>query len=298
MRYLVSTIEAILLMEDDKILQKHPRKGRFYGVTWNQKSVYVIFGERLYTLNPSFGMRARDNMHLSIKGPGPHQILYDPEVDRIFVTNTRHNNVRICDTACKQRGCLDWTGWNESHNLLGTFEPDAPRDINHINSIWCDGRHYWVCEHNRGPSCVKRFSKEWRVVAYYQVGERIHNVYVEDGLLYTCSSACNAVIQYDINKKEEIQKVSFSHVFEAFPRGMARSKDYLLIGLSNKAERKNRAKPAPAAVAVLDNNLKIQGVIDLANCSQVLEIRIIDEVDFAHNQLMCPYEKWYTAWND
>lgn len=159
---------------------------------------------------------------------------------------------------------------------------------NHVNSIWIDGGMIYVVEHKFGPSNVKYFNNKFEFLGEETgLGEKMHNVYVEDGKLFVCSSEAECIIIRDLSTGED-RVINTSQYAKGLPRGLARTPGRWYIGISQRAIRDVRHITHDGVVLVLDDDFKPIKKIHLKNIGQVLEIRAMTDLDRAHNGIPFP----------
>jgi len=218
-----------------------------------------------------------------------------------------------------------WDGWvytaNTGFNSVIRWNPEAglrliyqgepeqtmPWDEakdNHLNSIWCDGKNFYVVEHMGGPSRVRVFDLDWKMVRTHQgLGEQAHNVYVEGNAIYVNTSYRHAVAIRDLRTGDEqwvklaeqlgwrpkFYGEQFIHI--AYPRGLARSKNRWYIGLSAAVQRGDRRK-GDSCVMVFDNrwHKTKEMVFDNTGGIGTGGVRLMSETDYAHNRIPCPWD--------
>lgn len=286
MKYLLGTARGMYLVTEDTIQRVYRRW--IYGITWNEQRVFGIGNKIVYLFDPKTLRRLECKKVKQLIDP--HQAhLCSPW--HLYVTNTGLNRVEVWDTRRANFTSVDWNEWNAQNKHCECHRPERlkeiPDDINHINSIWFDGACFWVTEHNLGPSRVKQMSSDFEVLNSYRVGCQIHNIYVEDKrYLYTCDSANDRVVRFDLKQRRVVGSVECKKKNTGFPRGLAKSKDRFLVGLSYRVGRNYRNKRADTYVLTLDVDLKILEARRIPEVSQIFEIRLLDEADYAHNQII------------
>lgn len=288
MQLLIATHNALVLWEDGRELVLHSGEGTYYGITWSKQELYVVaranHPSRMRIFAPN--MWPLDDLpfeHLGQEDDGPHQALWWDGT--LYVTNTQRNRVEIWDGQA-----VDWVTWNA-----------VDRDADHVNSIWCDGERFYVVEHRKQerPKRIRITSLDLLTIDVLELDldclsdgpthSGLHNVYVEDGTLYTLGPS--QLILCDLATKH-VQEVNLEGVVcnEHYLRGLARSPGVFFIGVSNAVHRGAR-NWGSSRILVLDDDLKRVGEIELdERFGQIMEIRRIDELDLAHNGIKCPLE--------
>jgi hypothetical protein len=203
-----------------------------------------------------------------------HQIYWFDGV--LYATHTAANRLDTWDD--RGFGTIRWCG-------EGADE--------HINSIWCDGERFYVCEHRRGvePARVRVFDRGWNPVGtqeFYGLNPAhacgVHNVYVEGGVLYTLS--VDRLVLRNLASGETETRVVRDAAHLDYLRGFARSADRFVVGKSQVGVKEVRGE-GDAEILFLDENLRLEDVIVLPDAGQLHDIRLL-EGDRAHNGLDCP----------
>lgn len=291
-RLLISTYNKIILW-DGKAHTVWDERGKpefhnFFGITWNDKEIYVaegghggdslyhIFDEKLRHVGLlPFGLAGSDECISD-----PHQIYWwDGE---LYISSAKTDTIYIWDG----RPELEQVRWKEAR------EPTQ-----HLNSIWCDGERFYVCEHRKRemPKRVmvldEAFNPMYRVIIPNDVFVKtkphgIHNVYVEDGWLYTCSPKAFVAFEMETGVARTITSdlIRKAH----YVRGLARAEGNWFVGLSEAKVRSERGK-GDSAVLVLDDGLEMIDLLPLQDTGGLNDIRAIDGLDLAHNGVRCPY---------
>lgn len=284
---IIATSQGVFAFQRGTLNCIHHGFGIYFGISWDEKWVYLA-AQRSYRW-PRF--RGMDNILVldpdfnwvgSIQGlnfHALHQIFFFD--DRLFICNTGRNRIDI---------------------LTMLMEEDIPRysmtewkykQGNHVNSIWIDGGArdgdvIYVVEHRHGPSKVKYFDKKFEFLGEETgLGDKMHNVYVEDGKLFVCSSEAECIIIRDLSTGED-RVINTSQYAKGLPRGLARTPGRWYIGISERAIRNERHIAHDGVVLVLDDDFKLIKRIPLKNVGQVLEIRAMTGSDRAHNGIPFP----------
>lgn len=168
----------------------------------------------------------------------------------------------------------------------------------HLNSIWCDGENFYVVEHRKRemPKRIRIFDLDFEPMGCIEllrnafIKERphgIHNVYIEGGILYTCSP--KAFVRHDLISGHSEPIVPCKLVNEAhYVRGLARVPGKFFIGLSEAKVRSERGE-GDSAILVTDDDFNVLDILPLKDTGGLNEIRAIDGPDLAHNGMVCPY---------
>ena len=217
-------------------------------------------------------------MPLGVDVEDPHQIFWWDGV--LYIADTRKDRVLLWDGRSVRA-----VRWQRPNNL--------PL---HVNSIWCDGERLYALEHRgpRMPKWVRVLDLDFEVVEHIELARGtfpqanrilhgVHNVYVEDGILYVCSPT--ALVRYDIASKYSETVIPQDNT--RYVRGLARVSGKFFIGLSEVRERSERAK-GDSSVLVTDDDFNVLDILSLEGTGALHEIRAIDSLDLAHNRIRCP----------
>lgn len=258
--------EAHVLHEGDLSLGT----AHYDGITWDEDNIFVsatIDTKYLIRLfSKSFepvGILDDGDLHET------HQIFW---LDgKLYCTNTGLNRIEV------------WDGkeWADYAWIRSTC------DIDHINGIWSDGDRLYVSEFgNRGeakkPSAIKTFDKEFRMLSDVAIGRGIHNVYLENDCLYTFQSWIPRIVRYSL-QDNSMSFFNLNNVKDGLIRGLARTKDYWYVGVSRWETERDKRHVGDAVVLRLDNKFEEIDRIILPDFGPVCDIRVIDELDLAHN---------------
>lgn len=291
MKLLLATHQALLFW-DGAIRVLHEGRGVYYGITWSEERLYAVardsYPARVLTLDrnlnelapPPFTQMGADGYS------GPHQAFWWD--GRLYVANTQYNRIEVWDEASGEVSCI-------------RFEDPADKDVDHLNSIWRDpanGRFYAV-EHRRAldPKRIREFLPSGEITLTLtpnldslaeKRGQRggLHNVYVKSDLLYSLGPRSIVTYEFAAGHWSEKRLVDRTK----YLRGLARTADHWLVGVSNATPQRDRGWGS-STVIMLDDAFEVAGAIPIpAPYGQLLEIRVTDEVDRAHNTLLCPVE--------
>lgn len=269
---LVSTPLRLMVLEDGVPTTIHWGKqedgnGNYNGITWNEKAVYVAcsvdfrYVVRVFTRKFSEVSVIRNNLHQT------HQILWAH--DRLYVTNTGKNRVEIWDG----RG-WQWVAWNPSSC-----------DLDHINGIWSDGERLWITEFRHRPakpSVVRVCDRDLQLLETREVGPPIHNVYLEDGIMYNLvSRQFKGLLATDLTTGET-QRHEIKGEKNNLVRGLARTSERWYVGLSRwEPERGDRHK-GDAVIVELNNDFQEVSRFVVPDAGPICDVRALNG-DLAHN---------------
>jgi WD40 repeat protein len=183
-----------------------------------------------------------------------HEITWND--DCLWVTCSYDNMIAI------------WNGsrWEKWYPLGATIR--EPSDQNHFNSLFFEDNSFWIIAHNNGPSELLQFKRGSRQLrSRISLGNQAHNLWRENGSLYTCSSGESAIVGTD----------GFRLETGGFPRGVAFGHGMRCIGISELAERRFRDLTT-ARIAIFDDKWNRLSDIELPNEGLILDIKLQSEL--------------------
>lgn len=287
-RLLISTYNKVILW-DGKSNTIWSRRGHrdyhnFFGITWSEDHIYVAEGGHVgHSLYHAFDGKLNREGTLSI-GSGiadPHQIYWWR--GGLFIISAKQDRIFLHTSSTLQ----------EIHPWKKKGEPTL-----HLNSIWCDGNLFYVVEHRKRemPKRIRIFDLTLKPVGCIELRREafvkakphgIHNVYIENDVLYTCSP--KALVRHDLSSGESEPIIPCRLMNEAhYVRGFARTPGKFFIGLSEVKVRSEREE-GDSAVLVLDDEFDVLDVLVLKDTGGLNDIRAVDGPDMAHNGVECPY---------
>lgn len=286
-KLLISTYAGVVLWEDGdwRFLRRRPLDDFnfcFYGITWDDAG-------RIYVAESGipYGRRGRVGMYdARFKYLGeiaalddlvtPHQILWWGGA--LYVANSGRNRLDVYDTADHAADTVEWL--------------EATGDVDHVNSVWCNGHYFWVVEHRRKqqPKRLREFDLRWRLVDTVEIPgvEGLHNVCVMGSALVTLAHDTILKVTWDKDGEPVAVRVANFKV-NGYLRGLARTSSRWYVGMSQVRRRGERGK-GPCQFHVLDREFGLIETVQLEDTGGVTEIRVVDEPDFCHNGVMCPLE--------
>ena len=288
MRMLITTHKAFVLYEGGRHTILHEGAGIYYGITWDEHRIYVVARgnepSRLLVFdNTLYRLPDLPYLHSGPAGDGPHQAFYWGEV--LYVPNTQRNRVEC---------------WDGTDIFFLSWGP-TDGDHDHVNSIWREptAGTFWVVEHRREkrPKRIRVLNDDHSLLSTIELDPDtlslppshvgMHNVYVENGILYTLGPS--QVVGYDLDT-QEVEEIELEGVvrYKHYLRALARSPEHYYIGASNFRPRRQRELGA-SKILVTNARWEVQEEIHLDyDWGQIMEIRLIDGPDLAHNGLPCP----------
>lgn len=253
--------------------------GSCYGLSWNKnQEIYVSSNKDLQPLN--LKERKLSNTIWS-KGREIHQILFHKNL--FYVANTGHNIIHLVSPTRDIKKIID-----AEPNVDKPTHGEGDKD--HINSIFIYDNRIYLCCHNRdNPSLILVLDINFDIIEKFEnVGKQCHNVYVENETLYTLSSKTCEVTKINLKtKKKEFIPLKLKNFIEFdgnfFIRGLARTKNNFLIGVTSFSTAGSERDNHNGWIIETDNNFNIVDVVTTPGVSAVNEIRIINEIDYAHS---------------
>lgn len=286
---LIATHNALVLWSNGRELVLHTGEGAYYGITWSPDQLFVVARGNQPSRMRAFAanMWPLDDLpfvHMGQDDDGPHQALWWDGV--LYVTNTQRNRVEMVKDGVDAVEYLAWGQMDGDHD--------------HINSIWRDPDDgiFYVVKHRKQerPKRIRVLDGDLNLLDTIEIDLDclvdgpthcgLHNVYVEDGLLITLGPS--QIILVDCNEKADEFPLPGVVKNRHYLRGLARSPDYFFVGVSAAMPRGERHY-GPSRILVLDSNLTVLDEIHLSReFGQIMEIRIVNAPDEAHNGVPCP----------
>lgn len=262
MRLLLTTSQSFLLLDTDNG-ESYPLDrghGLYYGIARNDDQIYVAARNRLVSSDvPQQDERGEILVfdHAlqpcgALRAPFPlrdlHEIAWHG--GKLWATCSFDNMIALFDGE-------NWERWFP----LGTGS-DGPCDVNHFNSFMFEDDRVWILAHNRGASELLAFSLQTRsLVERVAIGNCGHNIWREDGRLFTCSSAEGRLLG----------ERGFLLETGGFPRGVAFDGNSRCVGISELAEREDRDFTT-GKLMLFDNDWKLQSEIGLPGEGLILDM--------------------------
>jgi len=286
---LIVTSFHLLLYRNGKIIPilKNQKNSLFYGATWNKDSVFVSNRHKLYYI--------KENCEYEIlepyKGGRIHQIVfYD---DFLYVSSTNYNSIDKVDCFGNLDKRIFISYDNKNSDFIDVENMDSRNDLEHINSIFKFDNKFYVAHHNHDePSFVSLYDKDFNYLTKYdKMGSKIHNIYIEDSKMFVLNSY-HQNINY-LNFKTKIKEAivfDFGKIFNEniFLRGLAKSDKYWIVGASTNGNMRNKRDNNPSWILLFDNEFNLVAKINLPYRSQIKEVRVLSEKDYAHNEYKFP----------
>jgi len=286
-RLLIATRNRRLILWDDgpRTIYKseYPRFQKFYGTTWDAEKIYVAEHRKG---GPSvvlvFDKELNLQGHLPVQLEDPHQVFWWDGM--LYIPEPGHDVVLL------------WNG--NGIRRVGWKKPNEPNM--HLNSVWCDGEKFYVVEHRwtKMPKRIRVLNLRFKPIDCITITKKdfigpppfigMHNVYVENGLLYACSP--RALVRHNLASGRS-NPIVLHPLMDAShcAIGLARVPGKFFVGLSELKPRAERGT-GDSAVLVTDDNLRVLDILSLKDTGTLYEIRAIDGPDLAHNGMRCPFQ--------
>lgn len=241
----------------------------YMGITWNEDSIFISCCQNT---KYGFSIFSKDfhkqcfNDELDLHET--HQIIYVD--DKLYFVNTGLNRIEVLD----KQGESEAVSFNES-----------TCDVDHLNGIWFDGEYFYVSEFrhkSEEPSAVRITDKNLSLIKTLEIGLPIHNVYVEYYKLYNLVSRRAGLSITDLATEEQ-DFVDLPELDGMLVRGLARTKNNWYIGASRWETNRKKRHVGDGIILVLDNNFETVDKIIMPDVGPICGIRVIDELDLAHN---------------
>jgi hypothetical protein len=264
---------------------KHEDGFKFYGITWNNNDVYYCNNNSIAKNYQNYDAPYVASLggHMDV-----HQLLFYESL--LYATLARNNEVREFVVGLQINKRRTWPEF--------VSEAKEHQDYTHINSIFIQNRKVYLCHHNNGkPSfiSVHEKSKYMPIVDTVEdVGLYNHNVYVEGDYLYTLDSGNCKITKINLKTKGKEQvdlnpQKCRTNPNATFLRGLARTEKYFVIGACQNLPKLERHKEKSFLI-LLDSNLNFVDSMAIPYADQVRDIRVIGEMDLAHNGILYPFE--------
>jgi hypothetical protein len=240
----------------------HSGKGLYYGIAQSPQHMFLACRNR----SVSSGIPVEEERgEIAVFDPaGPsiafqtapfplrdmHEIAWHN--DRLWITCPHDNVVVIWDGETWER----WHPLPDDHHAEG--------DIHHYNSFLFLDYGFWLVAHNHGDSEVLFFSlPERRLQRQITLGRIAHNIWEEDGQLFTCSSA----------EGDVVGDRGFRFKIGGFPRGYAQDESGMrFVGINEYAERAKRDATS-AKIVMFDRKWCEVETFHLPDQGMILDIR-------------------------
>lgn len=206
----------------------------------------------------------------------PHQIICASD-GRVVCTNTGRNVISVIDL--DKPGLYQEAGVSEARwDRLSKETLDG----DHLNSVFQRGDRLHVIAHRftKGAKLAEFSYPELELLRVESLGERtgLHNIWITpEGQRISCGSTTGSLIDLDADA------ALWEAASPVYTRGLAASKDYVLVGESQKSGRDLR-RSSLSGLWILDRHTWAElDYICLGPYGCVNEVRLLDVPDEAHH---------------
>ncbi len=263
---LVTTSHSLLKIDpaSGAVHPVHRGQGLYFGIATDGERHFVAARRRMVSSDVSpheeqgrilvfdRALRLQDELAAPFPLRDMHEILW--HAGKLWITCSFDNMVAIYEPATGR-----WEAW---HPLGPT--PQAPYDVNHLNSLAVVDGRMCIVAHNFGASELLRFDIETRTLLSREpFGMQSHNIReLDDGTLLTCSSGEGALIgsngwRVDVG---------------GFTRGILLREEEIYVGISEIAERQDRDLTT-GRIAVFDREWRRLRTLELPGEGLLLDIQ-------------------------
>ena len=247
-----------------------------FPITWDAQHYY--FGEnRHFSQETYIHVATKEGFHkegeILIDGLfDVHQMVHHQ--GKLYICNTGQNSLVVYDLKDKK----------VSHEILRGSER---KDLHHINGVWINkGKIYTT--YLKQAQDYKSDIIVHDLVTYEQldvmeVGQGIHNVFIQGNKLYTCSSHSRQLLCVDLESHANVYW-QFSEWKDYFwLRGMASDGEVLIVGGSQVKPRDYRHNINKNMIYLFDMELNLLEEFEFnqTKCGPIYDIRLL-EGDKAH----------------
>jgi len=167
-----------------------------------------------------------------------------------------------------------------------------------FSAFFFKDEHFYVCLHGacKTERCLKQDERHSEVVKldlgfnvkqrWPSVGCGNHNVYVENGKIYTLNSVFSTIMEIDeeTDKRREINIANLGGE-KLYLRGLARNDKYFYVGAAEHASRDKRSF-IKSYILAFDSDFNFIERFDIPDMHHIRDIRLYNQIDRAHNGIM------------
>jgi len=242
----------------------------FFGVTWSKEYIFLSKNDSIICIDKNNEIR----IFLNKEWKDIHQLYYLR--DRLFVCNIDFNTIEVLGV--------------ENGNLYKIYTQKI-ENVNHMNSIYFKDNYFYLCVHNRkDPSYILKCNSKFEIIDKYEnIGFENHNIIIEKNFLYTLNSKEGKLVKINLlNKQKESFNISIDE--KSYAKGMAKNKDYFLIGLNQQEPDKDKRK-YKSCVVIFDNDVNFVKSIEMPELHQTKVVKFLNG-GMCHNGIDFPIEMW------
>ncbi len=254
-----------------------------WGITWDEENIYITDT----SINPENKKQLKSSiLKLNINGQfigelpfknssgqsetdriflQPHQLQYHKGY--LFLVDTGHNCVKRID--CKTYQWID----------IIPFPGRFGSDIDHINALSISDDKLYISSLG-GRACIYEIDGEkYNCLRSMNFVHNIHNIFVLDCKVCVHHSEGGVIVNENGQSLLNIGP---------YNRGIIITDKYILSGQSALSERERRGDQKNIGrIAIFDRKTKKKlGQIIMPQAGQVLEIRCLNQLDYAHNGII------------
>jgi hypothetical protein len=298
MKALVSTYSSILLVDLETGLFNVVEEDRkwYYGITWDTQGKVYYNHSYLTDLDLTNGNsedQQKGKVSANLRNPKssesclacPHQMIYHEGY--VYVTNTGLNAIEkfSSDLTTRRTVRIGEELWDQVYKKKVGY---------HYNSVFIqDGLLYVVAHNWDNPSFVKALDLHtFKVVRRIDIPGTFwaHNVFVDNNSsIYVCNTKAGSLVE--ITSNDVVWQCQ--NPGHELTRGLAVTDNYIVVGKTPfNPDRASRGKKRDtndhcAGLWVLDRStFKLIKYINLPGHSSLGEVRVLNEVDYAHNGII------------
>lgn len=198
----------------------------------------------------------------------------------LLVTNTGHNS-------------LDYVRF-PSFETRRHFFNGHEHDVNHVNSVYpCGAEQVLVLLNNKGARPSEVTSLGWdpdrgfdRTGTLALEDVECHNVFADGDRLFYNASRSGDFVALDLAAGRVIRR----HRFPGYTKGLAVTREWVIVGYSDRAERDDRANSRGYLAVIGRESLELEACVDLNALVErpvignVNEVRCLSEPDDGHGR--------------
>jgi hypothetical protein len=282
----VTTWQSVFVLDlaSRLIYHLHRGSGSYFGATWCQDFLYVAarFGyndvvESSVEKILKFDKRLKFVGYVegaNEKRMGLHSMQFDPEHNKLWVTATAKNKIKIV---------------NVKTGEIEIFHPNPQKtntDWNHFNAATINGQYMMINAHNGRNNipygqvyfCRRKKPYQTEFVVPMLKSSQSHECFVLNNELHTCASEQGQITNYKgrgvLPKK-----------WKGYTRGIVITPKTLFVGESKRAERFYR-KDVDGWIHIYrrrGRRFVFNKSLHFPKVGQILAIRALDRRDFHHN---------------
>lgn len=242
-----------------------------FGITWNNKNILIAKSNQIISFNKSIKF---DGTYLTGLPLAIHQILF---IDNSLWMVSPRTNCLIKHNVYSNTLEYFYDGKFKDHPHDG--------DTNHLNSILIQNNKMYVAAHNMGKtSFITVYSyPDFNKLFVYDIGRHIHNLYVENDIVFTLDSFGSRCIVSTDGKSIPVLR----EIDQFYIRGLAVTEDHFFVGCfhCNTLDREERMKNDSFISIVNKKTLNVDCRIYLPKSGDINDIRILDAYDYSHGIL-------------